>query len=83
MEIPQQTSRMFPSKDYAWEEASLGRAPFRNEAQTTELVHDTPLPHQHPSWSSHYRNQALTSTGVSTPGQHPCSSRRRGERWRR
>lgn len=52
---------MLPSKDL------LGGAPFRNEIQMTEQVHDTLLPHQHLSWPSHYRSQALISTGSCIP----------------
>lgn len=61
LEISQESSRVLLSKDFR------GGAPFRNEIQMTEQVHDTPLPHQHLSWPSHYRGQALISTGFCIP----------------
>lgn len=66
--ISWQSSSRLPAEDYTWEEGLQGGAPFRNELQTTELVHDAPLPHQRPFWSSHYRSRVLASTGVSIPG---------------
>lgn len=44
----------------------LGGAPFRNEPQTTDLVHGTPLPQQNPPAPP--ETEGSTHKGVSIPG---------------